>query len=103
MQEICHNFEPAFVLQYGVCQGTSTPAGPSVRYKKNLSKGHKLEGLILVAKSNRSLWRMGMEAPVYCLFRGYFLDVEFFALCGYIHVVEKVPEDCLFDTAEAPS
>ena len=42
---------------------------------------------------------MEMQGPVYCFFRGDFLDVEFVSLRSYIHAVEKVTDDCLFDPA----
>ena len=41
-----------------------------------------------------------MEVPVYYFFRGDFLDVEFFVLQRYIHVLEEGPEECLFDRTE---
>ena len=42
-----------------------------------------------------------MEVPVYYLFHGDFPGVEFFTSRGYIHVVEGVPEDFLFDHTES--
>ena len=65
-------------------------------------KGHFLEGLILVGESNRSLRMKGVEVPVYYFFHGDFPDVEFFSLQHYIHVMEEITEECLFDHAEAP-
>ena len=63
----------------------------------NLPKGHKLEGLILVGESNRTLQGKGVEVPVYYLFHGDLPDVELFALQSYINVVEEGPEECIFD------
>ena len=57
----------------------------------NHSKGHKLEGLILVGESNWGLRRKGVEVPVYSFFHGDFPDVELFASQCYIHVVEEGP------------
>ena len=67
----------------------------------NRPKGQKLEGLILVGESNRRLWRKGVEALVYYLFHGYSLDVELFVSRSYIHVVEYVPEECIFYPSES--
>ena len=44
----------------------------------------------------------GVEVPVYYFFHGDFPDVEFFSLQHYIHVMEEITEECLFDHAEAP-
>ena len=43
-----------------------------------------------------------MEVPVYSFFHGDFNYVDFFASQHYFHVVEEVPEECLFDPTEAP-
>ena len=66
----------------------------------NRQKGHKLEVLILVGETNRSLRRQGVEVPVYYFFCGYFVDAEFLALRCYIHVVGEGPEECIFDHTE---
>ena len=56
------------------------PSGPIHNRYTNLSKGHKLGGVILVGGGGgRSLRSKGVEVPVYYLFHGYFPDVEFFA------------------------
>ena len=62
----------------------------------NLLKGHKLEDLILIGESNRSLWRKRVTAPVYYFFHGDFYGVEFFPTRHYIHVIEEDPEESLF-------
>ena len=67
----------------------------------NHPKGHKLEGLILVGDRNRILRRKGVEVPVYYFFHRDFVDDKFFALRRYIHMVEEVPEECIFDHIEA--
>ena len=39
---------------------------------------------------------------MYYLFHGNFPDVELFFSHSYIHLVEEVPEECLFYHTEAP-
>ena len=72
------------------------PRGPIRKRYKNLPKGHKLEGLVLVWESNRILQRRGVESPVYYFFYGDFPDVDLFSTHIYIHVVEEKAEECLF-------
>ena len=45
----------------------------------NRPKWHKLEGLVFVGESNRSLQRKGVEVLVYDFFHGDLVDVELFA------------------------
>ena len=65
------------------------PSGPIRKRYSNRTKGHKLEGLVLVGESNRSLRRKGVEETVYSFFGGDFVSVDFFASRRYVHVVEE--------------
>ena len=67
----------------------------------NFPKGHKLEGLILIGKSNSSLRRKGVEVRVYSFFCGVFPGIELFASQSYVCVVDEIPEEFIFGHAEA--
>ena len=68
------------------------PSGAIHERYTNNPKRNKLEGLILVWESNRSLWRKGVEVPVYYFFHGDFSGVEFFTSINCVHVVEEGPD-----------
>ena len=67
----------------------------------NLSKGHKIENLILVGGTNMRLRKKGMSSPVDYFFHGEFPDIQLFASLCYVYVMEWVPKESLFDPTEA--
>ena len=71
------------------------PGGTIRKRYTNLPKGNNIESLLLVGGRNRSVSSKGVELRVYYFFHGEFVDVDFFALWHYIHVVAEGTEEFL--------
>jgi hypothetical protein len=76
------------------------PSKPIREKYPNAAKGHKLEGVILIAACEKVIRRNTAPAAVYSFSHPDFPDI-FYAARRYVHLTEEGPEDLLFATEVA--